>query len=322
MSYNMENLFDTLPDLGTEDYTFLPLKFKGTPQHRLNCAKQDSLSRQKECLEGDWSDEKLNRKLDRLADVIQRINGGRGPDILVVVEVENLNVLKQLNRRLKKSDYQTEVLIEGFDPRGIDIGVLSRFPQFEPAKLHRIAFKPKNEEDKVWMPRSRGILQVNLKLPSGDDLTVFGVHFPSQHNPTYWREQSIDSLNQLLAQLPENRMAVAGGDFNISAEEDFKTGLFRERLGQHWLVSHYIGCGDCAGTHNYRGRWSFLDAILFKKSFGPEGKISWRVNEKSISVPRVSRYQFSPYGTPARFDELSPVGVSDHLPIYGEIIRR
>ncbi|MGE0762163.1 MAG: hypothetical protein AB7N80_02680, partial [Bdellovibrionales bacterium] len=126
----------------------------------------------------------------------------------------------------------------------------------------------------------------------------------------------------LQAKLPATELAIAGGDFNISAEEDARTNLYRSRLQQKWLVSHYIGCGDCAGTHNYRGSWSFLDALLFSPNMGPGGTSRWQVDPKSIHVFKEGRYQTSRYMTPARFDENKPVGVSDHYPLLGEIVLR
>lgn len=323
MSFNLENLFDTVPDEGREDATFISKTFKGTPQHRLTCAKQSSPSRMQECLEKDWNEAVLQKKMERLATVILGVNGGRGPDILITVETENLRVLKMLNEKyLEPAGYGSVVLLEGPDLRGIDIGMLSRFPVDGEAKLQLIEFQPKNDEDKEWMARSRGILQTTFKLPSGDLLTVMGVHFPSQANPTYWREQSIATLNKMKSQLPKDRLVIAAGDFNISAEEDNREGLYRDNIGKEWLVSHYIGCRGCDGTHNYRGGWSFLDAILFSPNFGPQGSAPWQVDGNSVQVVKNSRFQTSVFNSPARFDENSPVGVSDHYPIKAKIVRR
>lgn len=57
-------------------------------------------------------------------------------DVLGVQEVENRRVLQQLNRCLQ-NPYPFVELIEGNDPRGIDVGILSRFP-IEQATSHRL----------------------------------------------------------------------------------------------------------------------------------------------------------------------------------------
>lgn len=321
MAYNMENLFDTQQDADREDYTFLPASLKQTQAHKLICAKMTS--HRDDCLNLDWNESVLDKKMARLAAVVLSVNGGRGPDLMMVEEVENLNVLKQLNdKHLKKAGYQSVVLIEGPDLRGIDVGMLSRFPLSGEAKLHHIPFVPKSEDDKVWMARSRGILEATFVLPDGQKLTAFALHFPSQANPGYWREQAIDFLNQLKNQVPKENLVVAGGDFNISHEEDLRAGFFRERLGKEWLISHYIGCKDCDGTHNYRGSWSFLDALLFSPSMGIKGQAKWQVLPQTVQVPVFSRYQTTPFNTPARFSENKPAGVSDHYPIMVEIAPR
>jgi len=319
MAYNVENLFDTQQDANREDYTFLPLRIKQTEDHRIQCQSVASSFRRRECLGMDWNENILNTKLSRLADVIQQVNNGHGPDVLIMPEVENINALHLLNRHLKKAGYKEEILIEGPDLRGIDIGILSRLPQTEPAILHKIPFKPKSKGDAEWMARSRGILEATFRLPDQRKLTVFGVHLPSQANPTYWREQAIDYLNELKKSVPADHLIIAAGDFNITHEEDARSGLFRERVGQSWLISHYIGCGGCRGTHSYKGSWSFLDVLLFDKSMGMNGTSSWVVDFESIRVPTQSRYQTNSFMSPARFDERNPVGVSDHYPILAVI---
>jgi endonuclease/exonuclease/phosphatase family metal-dependent hydrolase len=49
-------------------------------------------------------------------------------DVLCVQEVENLDALRRFNRTVLPRPYPFEVLIEGNDPRFIDVGLLSRLP--------------------------------------------------------------------------------------------------------------------------------------------------------------------------------------------------
>lgn len=323
MAYNLENLFDTQHDKGTEDHSYLPLKSKQTAEHKKICMKIRHGKYKDECLNMDWSESVLKRKMERLAKVVLQVNGGKGPDILIMEEIENMNVLTLFNdNHLKPAKYKTKVLIEGFDKRGIDVAVLSRLEQFQPATLHKIPYKASKPEDQEWMDRSRGILQVNLLLPDKTPLVVYGVHFPSGANPTYWRKQSVDHLNHLLKKVPNGTLAIAGGDFNINSEEDSKHNLYEKDLGQHWLVSHIMGCGECVGTNYYhtKRQWSFLDALLFHKDMHPtEGKSNWILDAKSIAVPESVVYQKNRFMSPARFDENSPVGVSDHWPVFAVI---
>ncbi|MCB0366471.1 MAG: endonuclease/exonuclease/phosphatase family protein [Bdellovibrionaceae bacterium] len=320
MAYNVENLFDTVHDPNRNDWAYLPLDFKKkSSEHRQACEEQGTRYLQS-CLNMDWSNEILERKMQRLADVILQVNDGRGPDILMMEEVENERVLKRLrDGYLKKANYQTLVLIEGPDKRGIDVALMSRLPQAEPAQLHVIPFKGKSEKDQEWMEKSRGILQTNLRLPDGETLTIFGVHFPSPSNPQYWREQAIDHLIKLKNKLPAGRMYMAGGDFNIAAEEEAKAGQYRTRLAKDFQISHLIGCKGCRGTNYYHTKrsWSFLDALVFSKEMSQSGSAGWYIEPDSIYIPTESKYQVNRWLSPARFESHGPVGVSDHWPIMG-----
>ncbi len=63
--------------------------------------------------------------------LVQRDNTGRAildsnPDILAVQEVENLYTLRIFNKQYLKSYFDRMILIDGNDPRGIDVGFLVR----------------------------------------------------------------------------------------------------------------------------------------------------------------------------------------------------
>jgi hypothetical protein len=144
-SYNVENLFDAEHDAGKQDWEFLPLSFKkASAEQRAYCKTQSGYNRQS-CFNLDWSQQVLDGKLARIADTVLSMNNGQGPDIIVFAEVENKNVLHQLNSKfLQKAGYQTEVLLEGWDNRGIDVGLLSRFPLVGQPAIHQIEFSPEN----------------------------------------------------------------------------------------------------------------------------------------------------------------------------------
>jgi endonuclease/exonuclease/phosphatase family metal-dependent hydrolase len=314
MSYNVENLFDTQKDPGKDDYEYLPRSTKNDPEVIAFCEKQPDF-RKKNCLENDWNESVLHEKMKRLADTILQING-KGADILILVEVENIRVLEQLNEEhLNAAGYSTVVLIEGQDRRGIDIAVLSRLPLAEQATLHEIKFSKNKKDENARTPKTRGILEVPLKTSTGQIIRVFGLHFPSQSNPHQQRADAVLTLKNLLKAVPSQDAFVAGGDFNITPDEDAKTGLFKDSLGQSFSVSHLVGCQTCKGTYNHKGQWNFLDALIFSKQ-----KISgaWNLDPQTIKVPMSGRYQLDMLGNPARFDSQDKVGVSDHLPIYGE----
>ena len=327
MTYNVENLFDTQDDQNKEDETYLPAAFKNShPRVKARCSLARKRHWRELCRNTDWTQSRLQRKMERLAEVILQVKDGQGPDILIVEEVENRKVLELLRTQyLQAAHYKPSVLLEGPDKRGIDVGILSRLEQIKPAQLHKIQFKKGNGIKEKDIHPTRGILQATLRLPDGTPLTVFGVHFPSQGSSTPFRRFAIKRLNQLKAQLDKDTLIVVGGDFNISLKEDLRENLYQKDLGPHWAISHKIGCDSCKGTHYYHRHrtWSFLDALLFSPNMLPQGQSRWMVLPKSIRIPRDSLYQTNRYGSPARFYLGSgPVGVSDHWPLAADIVLR
>jgi len=318
MTYNVENLFDTVHDKNREDFAYLPLAMKKQPEILAGCNAQKGFYK-RQCLEMDWNDKSLNQKLKNIAEVILSVDQGTGPDILLLTEVENENVLNMLNsQHLQKAGYKTVVLIEGPDERGIDVGVLSRFPVIGKPQLHKIPYKGQTPEDQKWMNRSRGILEVALQTPSGAKLTTFTTHFPSQRNPRYWREQSVMFMKEKLKTM-QSEMFVFGGDLNISQDEEEETGFFGKHLAEVGLVAHQLGCQHCDGTYDFRNTWSFLDTLIFSKSMSENGTAAYEFLPKSVDVVKLLPNQIYKGRSPKRFDEKNGEGVSDHFPFYARI---
>lgn len=320
MTYNVENLFDTEHDKDREDFTFLPLAMKqANPELMAGCEKMGNDHYIQECKEMDWNEQLFDTKLNAVANVIQQFNGV-GPDIQILVEVENQNVVDILNKKkLQASKYITSVVLEGPDTRGIDTGVLSRFPQWDKPQMHVIPFKTKTPQDAAIAAKTRGILEVRLLLPGNQKASIFSVHFPSQSNPSYLRQQAIEHLNTLKNALPRDVIAIAGGDFNVTSQEDKSTGYYTKILGSEWLVSHQIGCRGCEGSYYYgKDRtWSWFDLLTFSPSL--DGSSAWKIDRNSIHTPNSAPGQKNRYNEPMRFDYKTGQGVSDHWPMYAEI---
>ncbi len=317
MSFNVENLFDDKHDANREDFTFLPLAEKKKPEIQAFCNTQKGYYK-RECLESDWNSGIIEKKMKNVSEVILSVDGNKGADVLMLIEVENDNVLGQLNKNyLQAAGYKTQVLIEGPDDRGIDVALLSRLPLDGKAKLHKIPYIGKNEEDQKWMNRSRGILEVPLKLPNGGRLIAMVAHFPSQRNPRYWREQSVQFAKKLMQERP-NEMIVLGGDLNITYDENEEAGYFTKDFSSVGLVAHLVGCKHCDGTHNYRNDWSFLDTLIFSKNFDEKGAAPYLLDTKTIDVVKYAPVHLFKGNTPKRFSDAGE-GVSDHFPIYSRI---
>lgn len=152
--WNVENLFDTVNDPGNGDDEFTPDGSK------------------------EWTDTRLNTKLDNLAQVIRdigksRLNGASGlPDIMGFCEVEHLAPLKDLfKKHLGKTSYDF-VYYESPDMRGIDVGFA-----YNKEKLS-VLQSEKHSVNLSGKP-SRDIVSITFNY-EGKRLYVIGNHWPSR----------------------------------------------------------------------------------------------------------------------------------------------
>lgn len=323
LSLNVENLFDLDDDENKNDESFLPLAKKRNDVMRNRCyAQNDSDYRKQECLNKDWNARILRRKMERLTALVEQIQDGRGPDILILQEVENLNVLRMWrDGHLTKMDYQTMVLIEGPDERGIDNAILSRLPLLGEPKNHLLDYTKAPELKPEDIRPTRGILEARLKLPNGDQVAVFAVHFPSQGAETIHRKVAVETLIDLTEKVEPGVAKIVGGDFNITTTEEWKQKYYRELISPKFAVSHMVGCHECPGSTYYHTdrTWSFFDVLLFSKEF-TEKPFAWRLDPSTIRLAKDTIYQTNRYGSPAKFGNgKGGVGVTDHYPVYAEI---
>jgi endonuclease/exonuclease/phosphatase family metal-dependent hydrolase len=319
MTFNVENLFDTLDDPAKLDDSFLPLESKRDAAHRDHCEGLRAASWREQCLRWDWNEAALATKLDRVARTILQVNDGRGPDIVALQEVENLAVLERLRRNhLAAASYTSAILVEGDDPRGIDVAFLSRLPLRGTPRLHRVAHARRTGD-------VRGILEATFELPDGTLLTGYCAHFPAPGHSASTRAEAFAALSALAAELPRERLRFAAGDFNVTADEERRARVTDGLLASGWIAAHRGGCGGCRGSYYYarEREWSFLDMILVGAALdsAADGR-GWRLHPRSVRVPSALPEQSTPEGHPAAFRLPQATGVSDHWPLVADIILR
>ncbi len=315
MTFNVENLFDNQDDPGKDDKAYLALAAKQTDAHKAECAEITVDRWRDQCLNWDWHDEIIEKKLQVIARTILQIGNGRGPDVLALQEIENVAILERLRiEYLGAADYGPSVLLEGDDSRGVDVAFLSRLELVNEPVLHRIRFA---DFDESRVADTRGILQADFRLPDGSTLTGFAVHFPAPYHPTEMREAAYEHLNRLRANLPADRSVFAAGDFNTTSTEDAEKDMLGRFARPHWTVVHELGCADCLGTQYYAAadNWSFLDMILWSTGDTRGKKTTWNIRANSVEIANKVDQQVRQDGTPARFQLPDGSGVSDHWPL-------
>lgn len=307
MTWNMENLFDTVDDPKTDDEAYLPLSVKAEiPGFKEECEKKGAVSWVQQCLYWDWNDDVLKIKLERLGAVIRSVNDGKGPDILVVQEVENLAVLERLIETQLADLGYTAHLIENNDYRGIDVGVITRL---KPAKAPGLVDL-----------RSRPGLALRFDLGEEQILNLIGVHFPISPTPIKKRLAMLQSLAEM-ARANNPELTIVAGDFNFPSDIEKANRITTDHLQPNWIVSHlYVPQYQGTFYDDYSSSWSNLDMILLSPGF-VDAKTKWTFDPKSIHIHKPLDFQNTYNGLPSDFNLPNLKGVSDHWPLVMQIVK-
>ena len=297
MSYNVENLFDTIDDPNKVDEDF-------TPNGKLQ-----------------WNTAKYYEHLNHTVDAITN-KGTNFPAIVGLIEVENGTVLNDLVNTsfLKGKGYQV-VWYEGPDERGIDVAMI-----YDSKRVTIVGSRPVPVVlESVSDPNTRDILKVSVKVGS-EDYHLFVNHWPSrrggQDESEMHRIRAASVLRKEVDQiLSVNAKAniICMGDFNDfpsnkSVHDVLQAGVSNEHSVLFNMMSDFEALKK--GTHFYKGEWSPLDQFIV--SYG-------MFDNKCVSANsfEVVSYDFLYYTSkdgvksPARayVGDSYKGGYSDHLPI-------
>ncbi|MBO4906045.1 MAG: endonuclease/exonuclease/phosphatase family protein [Bacteroidaceae bacterium] len=307
VSWNVENLFDTIHDAGKNDYEFLP---QGT--HR-------------------WNSGRYWRKQRDVARTIAALSDEGLPDIVALCEVENDSCLRDLTRRtmLYNAGYRY-VMTNSGDPRGIDVALV-----FHPARFGLLSAKSITVDKlEPSMSSTRDILYVkglinkyaNVEVnnhPSIDTLHVFVVHLPSKlggKRSKRLRDKAAQQLwlavDSIFGRVGDEANIVVMGDFNTTASDK----IFRNSrltVADPQVSRQDKRRGDPSGTYRYRGIWQCIDHILLSPSLS-----RCRHEVMFGSLPWLLEQNDSRGGVQPRRTYLGPAyhgGISDHLPLLMEL---
>lgn len=291
MSWNVENLFDTLDDEGFRDEEFLPQS-----DHR-------------------WTSHRYWQKLTDVARVFAAVSDDdRLPDLVGLCEVENDSAMTALTRRsvLRHLHYDY-VMTHSPDARGIDVALL-----YQPARFrllsHRSIRIPSSEHG---LRATRDILYVKglVATASGTDtLHVMVVHLPSRaggHTGDQNRRLAAATLWGAVDSLLNRAVSGAAppivvmGDFNAPAKDR----IFRQS------PLRLTDDPKSPGTYSFRGIWQWIDHILVTPSMtttvARPVRLPWLLEENKSYGGQTPR---RPFRGPSYHG-----GISDHLPVVIDI---
>lgn len=242
-------------------------------------------------------------------------------DVIVLQEVENLEVLKRFRANYLGGfrAYPHAVVVDGNDPRKIDIAVLSKYPLTHLRSYQELKASPR----KRGFIFSRDCLEVDVDI-GGNTLTLFGNHFKSMvggRNRTRKRRMlQAATVKQLVRQRfgdkPGEQPFIILGDFNDYANDD-KEGKSGIRSLVRWNQIYDVNRElppDERWTHYFKGRrkYSQLDYILVSNAL--RDRIREVYIERRGQPPRAERF------TGKRFPGVSnKKKASDHCPVVVEL---
>lgn len=299
MSYNVENLFDTIND-PENDEDFLPSgKLK-------------------------WNTMKYREKLNHIAQVVNAVkteNGEAFPLVIGLIEVEHASCLNDLVAlpSMKEGHYQV-AFIEGEDERGIDVGLLYNAKAFKVKSISKVdIILPDND-------KTRHILEVYGNW-QGQEIAFYVNHWPSRSGGTeksaplrlIASETLEKTIHQRLRTNP-NCKIVAMGDFNDYPTDISMVGL--DSIDEFPMFNMMRALKEHSGSHYYKGEWGYLDQFIVSQSMAEP-------TEKGLKVQRAEAVNFDFMMYTNSKGEVSPArtyvgdsykgGYSDHLPIVMEM---
>lgn len=321
LSYNVENLFDAKDD-GNE-----------YPEYKAGRG---------------WDQELYRIKLSNIASVI----AGAHPDLCVLCEVENENVVDDLIKTLKKKGEKYPYRAAGTAPNHSATcqALLSKYP---------IDTDIGHGGPQFNGTYTRNILEADVRIGAAT-LKVFAVHFPSKRQPESSRIAATLPLLSRLSELRDSVDYVIAGDFNSNYNEAetfhsenlndtegktalnhlLKTALSAPGMPLSYVTKsilrtspgqklHYDPWLDCAPSQRwnyvYKGMRNTLDHVLLPAALFDGSGISYV--DKSFGVFTFYGkllYDNKPFNWKLQYTKKGAyhpgIGYSDHLPILASFI--
>lgn len=301
VSYNVENLFDTVDDPKVPDEEFLPESEKK------------------------WDNEKYLKKLNDLAKVISEVNPLETPEIIGLIEVENRTVLEDLLQSAPLKEHEYGIIHEESpDYRGIDVALIYRKDAF--TKIMHETLPVVFPDDPEF--KTRDILHVVGKIRN-KTVHVFVNHWPSRiggeekTEPKRILAASVlkHRVDQLLEVDPKAHIIIMGDMNDEPANKSLLETIGAKSPDSGGQLVNIMMQDDTAGlgTYFYSGNWNMLDNLVVSgemingkqiRVWNQKGFIysnDWMIftNKNGDKTPNRS-YVGSKYVG----------GVSDHFPVY------
>jgi endonuclease/exonuclease/phosphatase family metal-dependent hydrolase len=263
----------------------------------------------------------LKLKLEKLTEGLLKMNGGRGPDILSICEVESTRaadlLMEALNKKLDAKYHYKHVLMKNLNAgRHIAPAIITRLPV-------------KDDKTKLLGKQLR-ILEGHV-VADGKELIIFATHWTSriqttgEHGREHYGETVYKAFKAYHDEDPKVCVLVCG-DFNDTPQDesvvrflhssDDLTGV--KQAKKEPLLYNLFASKDAKdfGTHNYNGKWFIFDQILVSAGMLDGGAWTCQVDTAAtfneLHNPRDPKKRPWRFGDP---DSKGERGYSDHFPV-------
>ncbi len=223
------------------------------------------------------------------------------PDILCLQEVENIHAIRVFNDDYLGGHYPYSLLIDAYDPRLIDVGLLSRFP-ITGARSHI------DDVDAGQRIFSRDCLEAQIELPDGETLHLLLNHLKSKyvrrragdtdaeydarvlvsHNKRLRQAQAIaDYIDERFEDRQTSALYAVVGDFNDTPLSPWLAPLMNTPRLTDVLARHRPL--DDRWTYYWRseGRVSQIDYVLVSRAL--RARVDARVAADAAHTPHIER---------------------------------
>lgn len=304
LSYNVENLFDTVDDPNVPDEEFLPESEKM------------------------WNNERYQKKLNDLAKVISEINPLEMPEIVGLIEVENRGVLEDLVRTVALKDHKYAIIHEDSpDYRGIDVALIYRTDAFTEIMHETLpVIFPDDPQFKT-----RDILHVVGKIRN-ETVHVFVNHWPSRiggedkTEPKRVLAASVlkQRVDLLMKVDPKARIIIMGDMNDETGNKSLSEVLGAASPDSGAKLVNLMIPDDTSGlgTYFYNGGWNMLDHLIVSGEMITGKKINVENSKGHIYINDWMLFtNKNGDKTPNRsyVGNKYVGGVSDHFPVYFQI---
>ena len=250
------------------------------------------------------------------AKAIREVNA----DVIGLQEVDNIRVLdKFISEHLGGMKYKYRILIDSFDPRNIDVALMSKYP------IVHIRTYRSEKNDKNRPLFSRDCLEVDVNI-NGKILTVYVNHFKSMYvkcvsdGRSKTHDKRKEQANKVI-EIVEKRWKQKEYAGNYAVLGDFNDYL-DDKSSIKDLVSHkgLVNISERIPNDNWTHYWSKenkysqLDFILLSPQLAKKNTNNPVIMRKGLPY-RADKYKGKRFGY---IGEDNPKA-SDHCPMYIDI---